>query len=72
MLKVDCQGKLELDRQKWKISKALCGEWVQVVRVEERIQVYYCATLVRELDPGIQRSTIVERWIPDETHENKL
>jgi hypothetical protein len=26
--------------------------------------VFYCATLLRELDPGIQRSKIIERWIP--------
>ena len=66
VLKVDCQGKLDLHGQKWKISKALCGEWVQIVRVEQRLQVYYCTTLIRELDLGIQRSTIVERWIPSD------
>jgi hypothetical protein len=26
--------------------------------------VFYCTTLIREIDPAIQRSTIVERWIP--------
>jgi hypothetical protein len=31
--------------------------------VEERLLVYFCSTLVREIDPSIQRSTIVERWI---------
>jgi len=57
VLKVDCQGKLDRHGQKWKISKALCGEWVQIVRVEQRLQVYYCTTMIRELDLGIQRST---------------
>ena len=28
--------------------------------------VYYCRTLIRELDLAIQRSTAVERWIEDE------
>jgi transposase InsO family protein len=64
VLKVDCQGKLDIKGQKWKVSKALSGEWVQVVAIEQRMMVFYCTTLIRELDPGIQRSTIVERWIP--------
>ena len=42
----------------------LAGEWVQVMQLEQRLQVYYCTTLIREIDLGIQRSTIVERWIP--------
>ena len=37
---------------------------MQVVKLEERVQVYYCSTLVREIDLAIQRSTMVERWIP--------
>jgi transposase InsO family protein len=64
VLKVDCRGKLTIHGQNWKISKVLAGEWVQIVPVEHRLQVYYCATLIREIDPGIQRSTMVERWIP--------
>ncbi len=53
-----------LTGQNWKISNALAGEWVQVVQLEQRLQVYYCTTLIREIDLGIQRSTMVERWIP--------
>jgi hypothetical protein len=53
VLKVDSQGKL-----------TLAGEWVQVMQLEERLQVYYCTTLIREIDLGIQCSTMVERWIP--------
>lgn len=64
VLKVDCQGKLDIQGTKWRINRALAGEWVQVVRVEQRMMVFYCSTLIRELDPGIQRSKIVERWIP--------
>ena len=45
-------------------SNALAGEWVQVMQLEQRLQVYYCTTLIREIDLGIQRSTIVEHWIP--------
>ena len=72
VLKVDCQGKLDLEGRKWKISRALAGEWVQVVPVEERRMVFYCTTLMRELDPGTQRATIVARWIPDSPPNEKL
>jgi len=65
VLKVDCQGKLEIKRRKWTISQALAGERVQVVPVHGRWMIFYCATLVRELDPQIQCSTIVEHWIPE-------
>jgi transposase InsO family protein len=64
VLKLDCQGKLDIQGRKWKISRALSGEWAQVVPVEHRMMVFYCTTLVRELDPRIQRSKIIERWIP--------
>jgi hypothetical protein len=63
VLKVDCEGRVHLGERKWKIGKGLCGEWVQMVEIEQRWQVYYCATLIREIEPLIQRSTIVERWI---------
>jgi hypothetical protein len=55
---------LDIQGRKWKVSKALSGERVQVVRVEQRLLVFYCKTLIRELDTGIQRSKIIERWIP--------
>lgn len=31
VLKVDSQGKLEIRRQKWRVSHSLSGEWVQIV-----------------------------------------
>ena len=65
VLKVDCQGKLDLGGRKWKINLALRGERVQLIRIEERVQVYYCRTLIRELDFASQRSTIVDRWLTD-------
>jgi len=30
---------------------------------DHRLQVYYCRTLIRELDLEIQRLTMIERWI---------
>ena len=52
VLKVDSQGKLTLARRNWNISDALAGEWVEVVPVGNRLQVYYCSTLIREIDLG--------------------
>ena len=72
VLKVDCQRKLEIKGRKWTISQALAGERVQVVPVHGRWMIFYCATLVRELDPRIQCSTIVEHWIPTPTPAPQL
>jgi transposase InsO family protein len=61
--KLSAQGRLQLARKGWEISRALAGEWVQVVRVDGRALVYYCRSLVRELDLVTQRSTAVDRWV---------
>ena len=72
VLKVDCQGKLDIGGQKWRVSKTLAREWVQVVRVEQRMLVFYCNTLIRELDPASQRSNIIERWLPGSSHTTEV
>ena len=40
------------------------GEWVQLERVGERVLVYYCRTLIRELDLKSRASIVVRRWRP--------
>jgi hypothetical protein len=45
---------------------------IRLVTMEHRVLVYYCRSLVRELDLGNQRSTIVDRWLPDESSQPKL
>jgi len=65
VLQVDCQGKLDIAGKKRVIGRALCGERVRLLEVDHRLQVYYCNTVIRELDLEIQRSTMVERWISD-------
>ena len=57
------QGQLNLEGRRWEISRALAGEWVQLTRVGERILVYYCRSLVRELDLVGQRSSVVDRCL---------
>jgi transposase InsO family protein len=56
-------GRVCVEGRSWEISRALVGEWVRLVRVEERILVYYCRSVVRELDLRTQRSTAVDRWV---------
>jgi transposase InsO family protein len=63
VLKVDNQGKITLAGRNWKVGKAFIGERVQVVTVESRWQIYYCSTLIRELDLESQRATAVARWL---------
>jgi transposase InsO family protein len=63
--RLDADGKLNAYGRSWNISQALRKDWVQLLRLDDRVQVYYCRTLLRELDLAIQRSTAVERWIPD-------
>jgi transposase InsO family protein len=60
--KISTQGHLRVAGRRWEISRALVGEWVQLIRVDQRILVYYCRSLVRELDLVTQRSTAVDRW----------
>jgi len=62
-LKIDCQGTIDIKDHRWRIGKTLAGERVLIQPVEQRYLVYYCNTLVRELDPTMKRSTIVERFI---------
>jgi transposase InsO family protein len=61
--KLSTQGQLQVAKRRWDISRALAGEWVKVVRVDGRALVYYCRSLVRELDLVTQRSTAVDRWL---------
>lgn len=72
VLKVDSDGKIKLHREHWLISRALAGEPVRLLTIEQRVMVYYCRTLVRELDLASQRSTIVDRWLQDENLQREL
>jgi transposase InsO family protein len=60
---ISTQGHLSAAGRRWEISRALVGERVQLIRLDERILVYYCRSLVRELDQVTQRSTAVDRWV---------
>jgi hypothetical protein len=57
--RLDADGKLKAYGRNWNIGQALRREWIQLVRLENRALVYYCRTVVRELDLSIQRSTAI-------------
>ena len=68
-LKIDSHGTIDIHDQSYPIAKSLIGERVRIVSVEERYLVYYCNTLIRELDPATKRSTIIERFVENQPPE---
>jgi transposase InsO family protein len=65
VVKVGNQGQIWSERRRWEISCALAGQWLELIRVEDRILVYHCRTVIRELDLASQRATAVARWLAD-------
>jgi transposase InsO family protein len=63
--RLDANDKINAFGRTWNIGQGLRREWVQLLQLEDRVQVYYCRTLIRELDLATQHSTSVERWIAD-------
>ena len=61
--KVDSDGKLHVDGLQWHFSRALSQQWVQIITMEQRVLVYYCTTLIRELDLTAGKSALVRKWI---------
>ena len=68
-LKIDNHGTIDIRDQCYRISKALVGERVRVVEADERLLIYYCNTLIRELDLATKRSTIIERFVENQPPE---
>jgi transposase InsO family protein len=63
VVKVAGEGQIWIDGRRWEISRALAGEWVQLIRIENKVLVYYCRSLVRELDQLSHRSFAGDRWL---------
>lgn len=63
VVKVGSAGQIWAHHRRWEITMALAGQSVQLVRLDERLLVYHCRTLIRELDLVSQCSTAVERWL---------
>jgi hypothetical protein len=45
----------------WPVSLALRCQYVRIQPLEQRILVFYCNTLIREIDLLAERSTAVDR-----------
>lgn len=60
--RLDPHGRLRLQGRNWQISGPLAGERVQLIRIDQRILVFYAHNLIRELDLAGQGSTSVEPW----------
>jgi transposase InsO family protein len=68
-LKIDSHGTIDIHDQSYPISKALVGERVRIIEADERLLIYYCNTLIRELDPATKRSTIIEQFVENQLPE---
>ena len=58
--KVAPDGDIWLGNRGWFINRALIGETVQLKRVEQRVLIFFCKTLVREIDLASGQSTAVD------------
>jgi transposase InsO family protein len=61
--RVDQHGDIRIGNRPWTISRALVKETVQIQRIDQRVLVYFCKSLVREIDLSTQRSTAVDRCV---------
>jgi len=59
--KVGQQGHIYIGDRRWRVSQALASHMVRLERIDERVLVYFCRTLVQEIDLSGERSTAVER-----------
>lgn len=61
VLKLDGRGKMDACGMRWCISRALHGQRVKLERIGERVLVYYCHTVIRELDLEKHQSTALTK-----------
>jgi transposase InsO family protein len=59
--KVSGNGHIYVGDRPWRVSQALASQTVQIKRIDQRVLVYFCRTLVQEIDLSAERSTAVER-----------
>ena len=59
--KVGQQGHIYIGDRRWRVSQALASHTVRLERIDQRVLVYFCRTLVQEIDLSGERSTAVER-----------
>jgi transposase InsO family protein len=60
VVRLESNGRLKLDGKRWQVCSPLAGEPVQLVCIDQRVLIFYCNTLLREIDLAGRSSTIVE------------
>ncbi len=58
--KVNTSGEITIHDTPWRVGLALRRQHVQIHRLEQRIFVFYCNSLIREIDLETQSSTAVD------------
>jgi hypothetical protein len=60
VVRLESNGQLKLAGRRWQVAGALAKEWVKLERIQQRVLVFYCRTLVREIDLAGHGSTMVD------------
>lgn len=58
-LRLSSQGQLQWRGRRWEISRALRNQLVGIQRIEHRTLIYFCNTVVREIDLSTGRSRAI-------------
>jgi hypothetical protein len=62
LARLESTGQITLAGRRWQVAGTLAGQQVQLIRIDQRVLVFFCNTLIRELDLAGQGSTMVEPW----------
>jgi transposase InsO family protein len=53
--RLESTGRLLLNGRRWQVAGPLAGELVQLERLEQRVLLFYCNTLIRELNLTVEQ-----------------
>jgi transposase InsO family protein len=62
--RVGSSGHIYLNNHYWFVSRALVTQTVALQTIEQRVLIFFCNSLVAEIDLASQRTTRVVRWLP--------
>lgn len=60
--KVDSSGHIYVNNRSWHVSRSLTTQNVAIERLQDRVLVFFCNSLISEIDLASQRTTRVVRW----------
>jgi len=61
--RVDSTGHIYVNNHAWHVSRALITQTVALERIEDRVLVFFCDSLVSEIDLASQRTARAVRWL---------